>query len=139
MPRLTETLWMGGAITVVPGVQSILNVAQDLRGEAGWPDVDYMQVGLIDGPGNTVAAYHAAVLALVALQKRATTLVMCHGGSRSMSVCLMYLNLVVAERGWDGWIELLSERVDGDLPVPHPAHRDMFNKLNWKLLAEVVS
>lgn len=143
MIRLTDNLWIGIAPDEALAdlakldIKAILNVAQDLQATRGWYcGVEYAQVGLIDGPGNPPAAYHAAVLALVMLLKRGRVMVCCHGGSRSFAVALMYLNLT-AGRGWDGWLEVLRERVDDELPVPNEVHRLAFNRMNWRLLASV--
>jgi len=132
--RLTETIWIGDSSDSSLRFDAVLNVAQDLRGACGWPDVEYMQVGLIDGPGNPPSAYCAAVLALEALLSRHTrVLVCCHTRARSLAVVMMYLN-IGSEYGWDGLLELLRERVDVDLPVPHEAHRKMFDQIDWQLL-----
>jgi len=94
-----------------------------------------MQVGLIDGPGNPIAAYHAAVLALATLIKRGRALVYCHTGGRSLAVAVMYLNCSAHWRKWEDWMQLLNERIEVDLPVPHDAHRAAFDKINWDNLA----
>ncbi len=135
-----ENLWLGGAVghnIAAAKITGVLNVAQDLRGYVGWPEVDYMQVGLVDGPGNPIAAYCSAVLALETLLRRARTLICCHSGSRSMAVVLMYLNAAYGG-GWDGCLVRLNERVDMALPVPHAAHRAAFDKVNWKLLSTLL-
>lgn len=141
MIRLTDDLWIGdsgdGFNARALNVDAVLNVARDLRGMVGHPTIEYAQVGLVDGPGNTHAAYCAAVLTLASLIERYEVMVYCHTGSRSMAVALMYLN-ATARRGWDGWMELLGERVDIPLPVPHEAHRAAFDKINWRVLAKLL-
>ena len=140
MIRLADNLWIGDsgdegyADLEALGVRAVLNVAHDLQGTRGCLfGIEYMQVGLIDGPGNPSSAYYAAVMALVTLLRRGKVMVCCHTGGRSLAVALLYLNLT-ARRGWDGWLELLSERVDAELPIPHEAHKTAFNKINWRLL-----
>lgn len=139
--KVWDTIWIGDSAAVSSSEQpTILNVAQDLCGKCGWPAVEYAQVGLIDGPGNTLAGYAAAILALAELQKRGKTLVFCHTGGRALAVVLMYLEMH-ARRGWDVWLRVLNERVEGDLPVVHDAHRQAFNKLtssDWRLLAGII-
>ena len=143
MIRLTEQLWIGdsadGRNLEALGITAILNVAHDLRSFAGWPEVEYAQVGLIDGPGNLPAAYHATILTLISLLGRhKQVLVCCHTGSRSMAVALMYLNLTFA-RGWDSWLDVLNEYVDLNLPEPHAAHRIAFDAIQWESLRGIVS
>lgn len=141
MIMLADNLYIGGATDTIEVDQrrigAILNVAQDLRSGIGWPDFEYMQVGLIDGPGNSVCAYSAAVLALNTLTSKYGTLVFCHEGGRSTAVSIMYMEFLF-NRGWDRWVEMLSERAGIDLPVPHKAHRAAFDKMNWKSLRKVV-
>lgn len=143
MIRLTENgLWIGNSldsrnILGVKKLGAILNVAQDLTEAIGWPVVEYMQVGLIDGPGNPLSAYYAAVLALDSLLKRHKTLICCHSGSRSMAVSIMYME-VSFKRGWDDWVEILNEKAGIELPVSHDAHKLAFERMNWRLLAKAV-
>ncbi len=145
MIRLTDHIWLGhapdeeNADLDTEGISAVLNVAQDLQATRGWMHgIDYMQVGLIDGPGNPLAAYYAAVLALETLLRRHDqVLVCCHAGSRSLAVVLMHLNLV-GRNGWDGCVAILHERVDWTLPVPHAAHRAAFDRLNWRWLDSVI-
>lgn len=142
MTQLTDNIWIGDSSVSWRDVRAskidgVLNVAQDLRGIMGWPDVEYMQVGLIDGPGNPATSYCAAALALSALIGRhKRILVCCHTGSRSMAVVMMYLN-IAAGHSWDGLLALLRERVDADLPIPNAAHRAAFDGMDWRLLASI--
>ena len=53
-----------------------------------------------------------------------------------MAVAMMYLN-IAASHSWDGLLALLRERVDADLPVPHVAHMDAFNNMDWRMLASI--
>lgn len=144
MTQLTDNIWIGCSadewhVTLhTDKVDAVLNVAHDYQPTRGWKDgIEYMHVGLVDGPGNEPTAYCAAVLALVSLIKRGKrVLVCCHSGGRAMAVALMYLQSM-SERGWDGWWVVLHERVDVDLPVPHEAHRAAFEKIVWRLLASI--
>lgn len=138
MIQLTETIRIGDSSDSPLKVDAVLNVAQDMRGDCGWPDVEYMQVGLIDGPGNTLSAYCSAVLALATLCKRHDrVLVCCHTGSRSLAVALMYLS-VASDHSWDALLDLLRERVDKELPIPHKEHREAFGLMNWQPLAGMI-
>lgn len=141
MIRLTDNLWIGDSVSPknigAVEIGAVLNVAQDLQGEVGWPDVEYAQVGLVDGPGNLPAAYHAAVLALATLRQRYNkVLVYDHDGGRALAVVVIYLNQI-ARHGWNGWMEVIRKLVDIDLPVPHPAHRAAFDRINWRMLGSV--
>ena len=148
MTQITEMIWLGDSHDALTAdlakheIKAILNVAHDLQGERGWSDgVEYAQVGLVDGPGNSLARYHAAVLQLAALvQGGRRTLVHCHKGqSRSPAVIIMYLNLT-QRMGWEHWRAFIAEKrkevAEGE-QYPHEAHRTAFNQLNWRLLASV--
>ncbi len=143
MMKFTDGLWVGSSDAWMNakglGIDAVLNVAYDLKGGVSWPDMEYMQVGLIDGPGNPLAAYHAAILALVTLFERwKKVLVHCHmGRSRSVAVALMYLSLTCG-KGWDWWMVHLNKEVGIDVPEPHNAHREAFNKMNWRLLSNAL-
>lgn len=141
MIQLGERLWIGNSSTAwkdyrAARIEAVLNVAQDLRGNVGWPDMEYMQVGLIDGPGNSLSVYYAAVLSISALVKLRRTLVFCHTGGRSLVVSAMYINISLGY-DWDGLMVILSERVDVELPTPHEAHRAVFKQMDWAILREV--
>lgn len=143
MTKITDCLWIGNskdatdANLPAEGINAMLNVAHDLQGKRGWTDnIVYAQCGLIDGPGNHIATYHAAILmlaALVADGKR--VLVCCHNGGRSLAVVLCYLNLT-GGRGWDGWLSLLRER--NEFEDPHEVHRRAFDRINWRLLSSAL-
>ena len=144
MTKLTSKLYIGDSADEshadldTEDIRSVLNVAQDLQPTRGWRSgVEYMQVGLIDGPGNPPSAYCAAVLALGTLLRHGRTLVVCHTGSRSLAVAVMYLATTV-KRSWGEWINLLRERVDADLPVVHQEHAVAMEKINWRLLADLL-
>lgn len=139
-------IWIGNSAAghdkgniVASSIGAILNVAQDLTGTLCWDDgIESMHVGLIDGPGNELTAYYAAVLALHALLKKHNVLMCCHTGSRSMAVALMY-SAITSKLGWDQQLQMLRERVDIDLPTPNDAHREAFSLLSWKLLEKATA
>jgi len=145
MIQLARNIWIGDSTdersaNLSPfGIDAILNVAHDLQATRGWTHkIEYMQVGLIDGPGNPLAAYHAAVLALAALIEHRRVLICCHTGGRSLAVALMYLHLSNA-CSWEEWLTILYERIEeGVLPVVHRAHREAFDRINWRYLANIV-
>lgn len=146
MIKLTDRgdLWIGNSAdgTNFPTleIRALLNVAHDLQGKVVWPEVEYVQVGLVDGPGNPPEMYCAAVLALSSLLRKGhRTLVCCHTGSRSMATCIMYMEATDPGRGWDGWVEILSERVPLPLPVPDPTHKSAFESINWKTVSRLMS
>jgi hypothetical protein len=121
-----------------PAVDAILNVAFDLRNHHQWNRVHLAQCGLIDGPGNSLAAYYSAVLQLGALlQLGKTVLVHCHKGeSRSVAVIIFYLHAVNGE-GWDANLARIQEAIAPrviPLTAPNPAHRLAFDLLDFKAL-----
>lgn len=119
-------------------ISACLCVAQDMMTYHHWGSgLECAHVGLIDGPGNELAAYYAAILTLHTLLRRHNVLVCCHSATRSLAVAIMYLN-VGARRGWDGWLEVLHERSESVLMLPHEAHREAFDRLNWKVLGELL-
>jgi hypothetical protein len=143
MKNLTTEIWIGDskdaehADLKKAGITAIINVAHDLQGRRGWSDgITYAQCGLVDGPGNLPAAYHAAALMLAALVESGKRVLVCdHSGGRSLAVAIFYLNLK-NPRGWDGWMSVLRERQE--IAEPHPEHKKAFNKVNWRLLASVL-
>lgn len=141
MIRLTDHLWIGdsadGMRLGLMRVGAVLNVARDLCIRAGWPDVEYAQVGLVDGPGNLPRVYASAVLLLADMLTRHDVMVCCHNGARSLVVSLMYLN-VAARKDWTGILNMMRERIDGTLPEVNQAHITVFDSMDWKLLARAV-
>ena len=122
-------------------IGAILNVAQDMVTTRDWSQgVESMHVGLIDGPGNEVAAYCSAVLALHALLKRHNTLVCCHVGGRALAVAIMYLNAAEGApyKAWDHWLAMLGERVDQELPTPNDVHRNRYVSVDWHSLTTIM-
>lgn len=105
--------------------------------------VRYSHVGLIDGPGNRLAMYHAAVLALAALAARGRTLVCCHDGGRSIAVAIMYLYLMGEGPHWDeAVIRMVNSRPLGSkfpLALPHEIHKKAFTLMDWGMLTRVLS
>lgn len=155
MIRIDEKVWIGnsddGCLKLDSSggthdkISAVLNVAQDLKGRVYWPTVEYAQVGLIDGPGNEVVAYSAAIATLVTLTRRHDgVLVYDHSGGRALAVVIMYLSLIegkVAERidflrrrSWDELMVVVGARSNKKLPRPHPAHREAFYKIPFSAL-----
>jgi hypothetical protein len=154
--QLTDNLWIGGSDSayaralIARNIGAVLCVAQDLRGCVGWPEVEFAQVGLVDGPGNEVADYCAAILALVALVRRYdAVLVVDHDGGRALAVSLIYLNLTLGQyrahplawSHWMTWDERLTAtrgqmpmHYPGILPEVHPAHREAFARIPFGVL-----
>lgn len=145
MIRVYDGIWIGTALEAncaaiqFNDLSGLLNVAHDLQCSVGWNnDIEYMQVGLVDGPGNMHSAYYAGVLALSALRGRhKNVMVYCHGGGRSLAVVVMYLQTKVRRR-WHEWYDLIRERIDVDLPEVNQAHIDAFEKLNWNSLSKII-
>ena len=143
MIRIDQGLWIGVGLetnhAAAYSITGLLNAAHDLQCSVGWNDnIECMQVGLIDGPGNLHSAYYAAVLSLSVLHKRhKNVMVYCHEGSRALAVAIMYLQ-TKARRRWHEWYNLVRERIDVDLPEVNKAHIDMFDKLNWNLLNKLI-
>lgn len=100
---------------------------------------EYMHVGLVDGPGNPLAAYHAAVLALAVLVRRGkyNVLVCDHDGGRALAVVIMYLYLMGAIPSWDEAIERLRAK-EKELPKVHDIHRKAFFQMDWGMLTRVL-
>ncbi len=133
--KITDRLWVGDSRDErTAKMDAVLNVAKDLRPTRGWPVVEYYHVGLVDGPGNRLSTYCAAVMVLSAMSDDDKhVLVCCHDGrSRSMAVAMMYLGMEWAAE-WDGIVAQLSERFD-DLPEPHEAHKAAFDRINFGAL-----
>lgn len=151
MFKVAENIWIGEGkdeqktlryVKQSGTVDCVLVVAQDMTPSYGWEDgVEYMQVGLIDGPGNPLAAYHAAVLSLAAMLRRGRVLVCCHDGGRSLAVAIMYLYLTGAGPSWDEALERLwgaDGCRDRDVPRPHDAHRKAFFLMDWGMMKRVL-
>jgi len=141
---VTSDLWVGDsnderyADLATARVLGVLNVAHDMQCSRGWEyGLEYMQVGLVDGPGNSLVTYRAAILALVSMLERHTVLVCCHTGGRAMAVALMYARLT-SDWGWDEPLQFLRERVDEKIPAPHEAHRTAFDAIDWPNLRKMV-
>jgi hypothetical protein len=126
--KITDKLYVGNAddekravhYVRLDMVDRVLVVAQDMEPTCGCEDgVEYMHVGLVDGPGNPLAAYHAAVLALVSLSRRGRVLVCCHSGGRSLAVAMMYLCLMC-------------------LPEVHECHRRAYERMDWGMMRRVL-
>lgn len=137
-----------GRVQKLYSIKALFNVAQDLHIPIGWPDIEYAQVGLIDGPGNVPSVYHAAVLTLAMLIKRhKVVMVCCHSGTRSVAVIAMYMSLsAIIGQGWPGdwqvswygWLSWMRSQSGQDIPVPHDEHKKAFDMMNWRLLTTVM-
>lgn len=158
MIPVVEGIWIGtstdGDVRSIKGmeIEAVLNVARDLKGKEGWPVVEYAQVGLVDGPGNTLCAYSCAVLALrTLLDRHEKVLVYCHDGNRAMVVIMMYLAIKRGMRKegihptflscWSTWDRMLTElrsQVGYMLPEPCKAHREAYDKMPFSLLENMM-
>jgi hypothetical protein len=122
-------------------VDAILNVAKDLLPTRDWgAGIEYVHIGLVDGPGNLPEYYYAAVMALFGLLKNdRKVLVCCHDGfGRSMAVVVMYLNATNG-MGWDTLLSMIQEGCEDGIPKPRAEHKKAFENMNWRLLAKVVN
>lgn len=145
MIRINDRIWIGnsadecGADLELLNIGVILNVARDLRNSRGFVcGTEYVQVGLVDGPGNPDEAYCAAVLALSAiLRYHDKVLVCCHSMSRSLAVVVMYLS-GVSDIPWDYTLTIIGERVDEELPEIHNAHKDAFVRIKWWMFTNLM-
>lgn len=161
MIKINDNIWIGTSDNAnwtdldALGISAVLNVARDLKIKRNWGGVEYTQVGLLDGPGNRLSAYYAAILVLhclirdrIDLEKESKVMVFDHDGSRALVVVVMYLNLIypsgtatswIGGIGWDGWIRKLERRVAPDLlPRPHEVHKEVFDEIDWQLLSELI-
>jgi hypothetical protein len=125
---------------VIAGIGGVLNCANDLwRGKFDTDSdvpIEYAHVGLVDGPGNGMADYHAALLKTCALMRRCDQ-VSIHdhdGSSRAAAVAIMALH-AAHRRGWGHWLGIIREKVGDPEFEPHPVHRLAFNRINWRLVA----
>jgi hypothetical protein len=145
MIKITEKVWVGNSRGEETAAESgeigaVLNVAKDMRPTHKWPTIEYAHVCLIDGPGNRLSAYCAAVLQLSAMVKDGkTVLVCCHSGSRALAVAMMHWNLT-ARKSWDMLKAVLDERYDefSGVAEPHSAHKCAFAEMDWTTLAKLV-
>lgn len=133
MNQITDNIWIGDSHDArnaealrAAGITAILNVAHDLRDVLGWPEFHLAHCGLIDGPGNRLEHYVAAVNQLIAFIKDGhRVLIHCHAGhSRSVSVAIMYLDRE-SKFGWEHWRAYIRERRPTMLPHdPNPPHKE---------------
>ena len=147
MIKITDKIWLGSShdaehADLKPDkITAILSCVHDLEGKRGWTDgVEFAQCGLVDGPGNTMAAYHAAVLRLAAfvLGGRKTLVHDHHGMSQAVFAVICVLQLLEGRMGWDHWLNVIKDKqaiLDGN---PHEEHCKAFNRLNWRLLSSVL-
>lgn len=144
MMTISDGLYIGNAVdeevTNIDnlGLKAILNVACDLYPTRGWKHgINYLHIGLMDGPGNLTETYCAAILALRGLLKAKKSVMVCsHDTGRSLAVVMMYLALI-EYRPWYDILSIIRERFEEDLPEPHEAHRDAFMHINWQALKSI--
>lgn len=131
MIQITTNLWVGDSSDEArcKGITAILNVAVDLPRTTF--KVLYAQCGLVDGPGNRLNAYRAAILMLMSLlEDNHKVLVCCHSGSRALAVCIMFMHQMTGQ-SWEQLVELLSERYYF-LPEIHEAHYIAYKEISCK-------
>lgn len=135
MLKVTDGIFVGNSYDEMKAqVASVLNVAYDLVPTRQWPTVEYTHIGLIDGPGNPLSRYCAAVLALDSMTR--PTLVCCHEGkSRSVAVVLMYMHFM-RRLHWESAQLMINEQNDFDVPEPNAAHKVAYNSIDWPMLKE---
>lgn len=160
--EVATNLWIGNSdeegmiVHHRPMMDAVLITAHDMVPTNDWKDkIEYMHVGLVDGPGNPLAAYHAAVLALVALVKRGEgqkVLICDHDGGRSLAVVIMYLYLLGEGPSWDEAVDRMMD-AEEEQPKPHDArcealerlghkdnaHRKAFFLMDWGMMSHVLS
>lgn len=146
MTEVVKNLWVGNSEAEKwidrhgVSITGVLVTAHDMAPVNDWRrGIEYMHVGLMDGPGNLLSAYHSAVLALSTLVKKHKdnpVLVCCHNGSRSLAVVVMYLYLIGAAPSWDECMERL--RIRPDLPKVHGIHRSAFFLMDWGMMTRVL-
>lgn len=148
MIEVYKNLWIGDSedekwiVRHRPPIDCVLVTAHDMVPTNDWKDkIEYMHVGIVDGPGNTLAIYHAAVLALSALARRregCKVLVCDHSGGRSLAVAVMYLYLLGEGPSWDEAIDRV--RATGKkVPAVHDVHREAFFEMDWSMITRVLS
>ncbi len=144
MTNVFPNIWLGNSRDMHEAdlrkhkVDAILNTAHDLECNRGWPDgVLYVKCGLVDGPGNTMAAYHAAVLMLCSIVTGGRkVLVSDHdAGSRACAVIIMAMH-AMRRMGWEHWAKIIAEKTGREVAV-HLEHRKAFNRINWRLMSSV--
>ncbi len=148
MTEVAKNLWIGHSddekwvVRHRPPINGVLVVAHDMVPTNDWRDkIEYMHVGIIDGPGNPLSAYHAAVLALMTLVKRRDDnriLVCAHDGGRALAVVIMYLYLLGECPSWDECLARLRANSAG-IPKIHDAHRRAFFLMDWGMLTRVLN
>lgn len=157
MIQLSTGLWVGthdderSPNVEAVKIKAVLNVAQDMAGNRHWPDMEYTQVGLVDGPGNLVCAYISALLCTVNLiERHGRILIYDHDGTRAIVVGMCYLNLTQGQHrnsptSWGYW-PTFDQRWDiilkrKDVVVggkPDKAHIEAFDRIPWGLLTALI-
>ena len=149
--RVTDLVWIGESSDLDPGAEDrihpafqgikvVFNCAADLDTHNLFGDVvEYVHLGLVDGPGNTMADYHAALLKLCGiLCKKQRVMVHDHEiGSRTVALVIMALHAMY-RRGWDYWLGIIREKTNKSDLTPHLEHRKAFNRVNWRLVSSIL-
>ncbi len=145
MTRLTDYIWIGDSADAAssdlnePKIAVLFNCAHDLQCIRGWVHgVEYVHVGLVDGPGNSLATYTAALLRLcsVVLGKQRVLVYDHDGGSRATALVIMCMH-ALHRRGWVHWLEWVRSKLDQQV-APHDAHFHAFNAVNWRLVSQTL-
>lgn len=136
MNQITDQIWIGNSADArnadalrAAGINAILNCAFDLRSHLGWPEFLVAHCGLIDGPGNSLAAYRAGMHQLenlVGLGHK--VLAHCHEGrSRSAFIVLCHLRASgVVDSLAAGQTYLFQRR---PIVLIHQAHVEVYGSL----------
>lgn len=158
---MTDNLWAGDNYDAehetknLKWLKCMLNVSSDMHIKRIVDGITYAQCGLIDGPGNLLAAYHAAVLMLHNLLSKGPTMVVDpEGTTRPVVIAIMYLHLT-QRMGWDHWLGIIREKykkgftrtviedgIEKNIQISSAcalsdAHKSAFNRTNWRLLSTV--
>lgn len=132
-------------------ISAVLNVAVDMPRKQYRLDIEYAQVGLVDGPGNLRSAYCASLLMLSTLLKRhKSVMVCCHDGkSRSIAVVVMYLTLKGGRvsshptflnhwKSWDVIIKEIEIYCGNKIDDPHESHKEAWDNLPLGILEQLI-
>lgn len=106
-------------------IKTVFNVAIDLHHQPPIQqrDISFLKIGLIDGPGNSLSTFAAAVSALSSVQKlQQNILIHCHEGvSRSPTVLAAFLASQAPKiKPWNKLIEDALESIAEKRPRVNP-------------------
>jgi hypothetical protein len=148
--KITDYIWVGNSedeksalrLAQFDVIDSVLIVANDMWYSSGLASnrwLQQMHVGIVDGPGNMLVTYHAAVLALASLVAQGhRVMVCCHSCSRSLAIVIMYQYLMGDGPSWDEAVERLKV-IFNKMPELHEAHRRAFYVMDWGMLTRVLN